>query len=424
MARWSLLIVTERYPFPGGDSAFVGDEIEILARHFDRIVVAPQKAMGVPEQMPIRTELFLGLAKDLRRAESLPWGFIALIKEIPSALFSGEKRPARRHLDVLDFGKLLHYLRKARISRRSLLPVLERLRDEKVIVYTFWLNAVTYGLSQLKPTFPDMRLISRSHGADLYLERHRHGFIPFRARTLRELDALCLVADSTRGYMSVKYPTIVDRFHTFGLGTPDYAIGKAFQKDAGNRKLIYLVSCSSLSQVKRVDRIIDALAVLGSKILTGIVWVHFGGGTLERELEEQARERLVGIQYRFAGRTEKTKILEFYRNNDIAGFISASESEGGRPVSIMEALCFGIPIVAPNVGGIPEIVNDKNGILYVPEADPVEISQAILRILNDPDPVFRRNEARKTWESICQAEKNYTDFAEFLLGLYTKQGGE
>ena len=48
--------------------------------------------------------------------------------------------------------------------------------------------------------------------------------------------------------------------------------------------------------------------------------------------------------------------------NDFDLFVNMSLSEG-IPVSIMEAISFGIPIIATNVGGNAEIVNDETGVL-------------------------------------------------------------
>lgn len=58
--------------------------------------------------------------------------------------------------------------------------------------------------------------------------------------------------------------------------------------------------------------------------------------------------------------------------NDFDLFVNMSLSEG-IPVSIMEAISFGIPIIATNVGGNAEIVNDETGVLI-----PVNIDQAAL----------------------------------------------
>ena len=64
-------------------------------------------------------------------------------------------------------------------------------------------------------------------------------------------------------------------------------------------------------------------------------------------------------------------------------FVLASNNEG-LPVAVMEALALGLPIVATNVGGVPEAVNATNGIL-VPARDAVALAEAIAALKSDPD---------------------------------------
>lgn len=64
-------------------------------------------------------------------------------------------------------------------------------------------------------------------------------------------------------------------------------------------------------------------------------------------------------------------------------FVLPSLSEG-RPSVIMEAMASGKPVIATNVGGIPELVNDQTGILVNPE-DPVGLAEAINKLLEDKE---------------------------------------
>ena len=74
------------------------------------------------------------------------------------------------------------------------------------------------------------------------------------------------------------------------------------------------------------------------------------------------------------------KLSEIYNKNDI--FILPSISEG-IPKVLLEAMAKGLPIIATNVGGIPDIIKDReNGILTAP-ASPYEIVKAIKLIIKD-----------------------------------------
>ena len=71
------------------------------------------------------------------------------------------------------------------------------------------------------------------------------------------------------------------------------------------------------------------------------------------------------------GNTANRDIQRFYSENYISAFISLSSTEGV-PVSFTEALSYGIPIFATDVGGNGELVNDSNGYLTMFNNDNTE----------------------------------------------------
>ena len=78
------------------------------------------------------------------------------------------------------------------------------------------------------------------------------------------------------------------------------------------------------------------------------------------------------------GFQDNEKIMDFYRNNPIDIFINVSTNEGV-PVSIMEAISFGIPIIATNVGGTNEIViNNITGWLVDKDKVEKELPDALM----------------------------------------------
>jgi len=175
--------------------------------------------------------------------------------------------------------------------------------------------------------------------------------------------------------------------------------------------VLTIASCSNLVSVKRVDRMIDALSQYGGRVH----WIHFGDGPLKEELEAQARKLPGNIGWRFAGARPNGEIMEFYRTNYIDVFVNVSESEGV-PVSIMEALSFGIPVVATDVGGTHEIVEDgENGLLLKPDFEADELMKAVNAVVEMGENCRRR--AREIWQEKCDAEKNYREFYQQIVEL-------
>jgi glycosyltransferase involved in cell wall biosynthesis len=124
------------------------------------------------------------------------------------------------------------------------------------------------------------------------------------------------------------------------------------------------------------------------------------------------------IKYKFLGYLNNEDIYTFYKNNNVNAFINVSSSEG-IPVTIMEALSFSIPIIATNVGGVSEIVDDRNGILMSPNPATKEISDAIINLIELSDNQFEImcQRAYETWSNDYCAAKNYRNFTDQILNL-------
>jgi len=200
------------------------------------------------------------------------------------------------------------------------------------------------------------------------------------------------------------------------LGVNDYGIISKPNKS----NLFHIVSCSFLTPVKRVDKIINALSVL-SEQLTNIklIWTHIGSGPLEKTLKDLANEMLSqkeNVNFNFVGHLDNQDVYKFYKKNKVDVFINVSESEGV-PVSIMEAMSCHIPIVAPNIGGIGEMVEDKeSGILLSNKCEVKELIDALKNIQ------FFKSEAvrEKSYNIFLEkynAKKNYKNFIEDLKSL-------
>lgn len=110
-----------------------------------------------------------------------------------------------------------------------------------------------------------------------------------------------------------------------------------------------------------------------------VVWLAIGQGPLEDEIRQLAIDLDLGPRFRMLGHQPDAARL-------VAGcdvFALASRSEG-YPVSVMEALALGLPVVATAVGGIPEAVRDGVEGLLVPVHRPDLLAEAVSRIVRDP----------------------------------------
>jgi glycosyltransferase involved in cell wall biosynthesis len=129
-----------------------------------------------------------------------------------------------------------------------------------------------------------------------------------------------------------------------------------------------LLNVASLDEKKRHTDLLDALARLDLEYTLDVA----GEGELAERLKGRA-EYLGLDRVRFLGPQSQQQVAERMREAD--AFVLSSQFEN-LPVVLLEAVASGLPIVATNVGGVPEIVDDTTGVL-VPPRDPAALAKGI-----------------------------------------------
>jgi len=105
-----------------------------------------------------------------------------------------------------------------------------------------------------------------------------------------------------------------------------------------------------------------------------------GEGPLRSALEAQVgREGLEGWIH-FLGR--RNDVPDILHAGDVFVFPSRWE---GFPVAVMEAMAAGLPVVASDVGGISELVQEGKTGMLVPPKDPIALFESLRKLLNDRD---------------------------------------
>ncbi len=175
-----------------------------------------------------------------------------------------------------------------------------------------------------------------------------------------------------------------------------------------------IISCSNIIRIKRLDLVIDAL----SKINFFVEWTHIGEGDLKEKIIKEASILPANIKANFKGYMKNEELREYYSRNHLDLFLNVSESEGV-PVSIMEALSAGIPVFATNAGGTSELIDDRIGKLLPIDLTADKLSKEIENYFYQPEieKLKLRENARKRWNELANAEKVYSSFVEFLTGI-------
>lgn len=405
-----LVLFTSKFPFGMGEE-FLEAEILHLSRFFNRIMLVPQQTSEVRRPLPANVAVDRGLAD--RRSGRFGRFLSATWCCLSSQEFYRELRRRPRTTFQLAALKALvrslhqaHHVRgwlNASRSSKALAP--------RVVFYTYWCGPATYRLGADRRSADEYTVISRAHRYDLYEEQTKHAYIPLRPETIRHVDRIFLVSAHAQHYLETRYPSASEKFCVSRLGVEDPGTLTPPSFDGTLR----VVSCSFLTQVKRIHLIIDSLASLAARQPSlRIEWNHLGDGPLRQQLEGRASRLLPPqVSWQFHGYLANDLVFEFYRTHHIDVFINCSESEG-LPVSIMEAQSCGIPVVATAVGGTPEVVNSENGVLLRPQITPEEVARALEDCVDVPLMRQKRLSSRAMWDAKCNASVNYALFAQAL----------
>lgn len=130
--------------------------------------------------------------------------------------------------------------------------------------------------------------------------------------------------------------------------------------------------------------IFDLLKTIGNskKEFEGEILLRVAGNGETDRLRESIKNWKLEKLVHFVGWVDSQKKEELFRSSDI--FILPSYKEG-LPLSILEAMSFGLPIIASNVGGIPDLIYKyQNGILVEP-GNQIEIKNAIQNLITNKD---------------------------------------
>jgi glycosyltransferase involved in cell wall biosynthesis len=158
---------------------------------------------------------------------------------------------------------------------------------------------------------------------------------------------------------------------------------------------------------KGVPYLIEAMKLLPSEYTLTIV----GAG----DATESWKALAVGqARICFAGKLSAEALAEAYQSHDIFALPAILDSRGdteGLGVVLVEAVAAGLPIVASNVGGIPDVVEDGVTGLLVPEKDPQALARALQKLGQDAALAgklvagARAKVAREfTWDAVTRKE--------------------
>lgn len=168
-----------------------------------------------------------------------------------------------------------------------------------------------------------------------------------------------------------------DKFRVIYNGVPaaNYSPSSVVRSLSSVVRLIFV---GRLAEPKKPELTIKAIGLLPLDLKNEIKFTIVGDGPKKESLRQLAEKEKIDVD--FKGTLPRDKTMEEMARADIFVFVSAWE---GFPYTILEAMSVGLPVIASNVGGVSEAVNESNGFLVSNEAD--KISEVLLKLINNKE---------------------------------------
>ncbi len=406
-----ILYITHQYPNVGGDTAFIETEMKYVSKKMDEVYVLShgninKECVAVPSNVHI---LYFNFRKNKL------YTLLLCISSLFNSYFWKEVR------NIIVKKKKLCCLKEALLflvqAEKEAKQIQKIITKNKIrLLYTFWFYRSTLAciIAKLKLGIDEINIFTRTHRSDLYELRNQNNYQAYKIQMTDYVKKIFFISKEGKEYYMKTFDSDQsNKYKLSYLGTENPTPLKQHTYE----KSINLLSVSYVVPVKRIFLIVDSL-VRCSKENISIKWTHIGGGSDFFTIKNLAEENLnnTSISFNFIGELPNQKVHEYYRTNDVDLFVNMSESEG-LPVSMMEAMSFGVPVIATDVGGVREIVDSHSGWLLSKDLCNEEFVEVIKEWCNysSEQKKQKSQNAYNKWNLYFNAEINYQTFSNELL---------
>lgn len=400
-----IVLECERYIQP-----FMRAMLNVAQEHYDRIIIITNP---LKKGDSINSEKISHIEIDNKTRKmsiiSAPFKFFTI-----DSLKQTFKCAAQGRLNKEYLNSLKLYLCYGTAFYKAALPyVKEAIKNGELHMLSCWFFVDAYVVARFKKNFPKIKAYSLAHSFEIDPLKNKFVDLTFNEWKHKYLDRIFFISnkmldiynETTHHKFAEKY---AEQMNVSYLGCIKLFEGLNPIKD---KQKIRIVSCSYVHPVKRIDLIMDTLK---DWTYCAIEWVHMGNGVLLEEMQNRASvvmKENSNITIDFKGYVSNEDVQKYYTEEQVDIFINLSSSEGV-PVAIMEAIAYGIPVVATDVGGVSEIIDEKHGLLIAPDAKAEEIKKELEKFIEryKCDAENMRISAYEFWKSRFDANKNYVSF--------------
>ena len=185
------------------------------------------------------------------------------------------------------------------------------------------------------------------------------------------------------------------------------------EKEKRADSVITIGIVKTLEPVYGINYLIEAFDMLVSKYVNlPLKLIIVGDGSQREPLEKQARE--LGGKVVFMGRVPHAEVPQVFAEMDIVVIPSLAESFG---VAAAEALACEKPVIASNVGGLPEVVIDNENGFLCPPGNAKAIYKKLDILIHDKE---RREKYGKSGRNFVEQNYNWENNADLMYSHYKR----
>lgn len=391
--------------FPGdlySEKAFVESELQAMRGAFDRIILLPcdrtPRVMGYDKSLPDGVLADWSLMDDPvthSRLFKIFWTFHPFVLRsllMMAGEASGPAQWAKGIFQAINTVTIGRVVRKV-IRRYGLTPA-------DTVLYSLWFHNSAAALARIAAK-EGWHIATRAHTSDIYDEQ-----MVFRSRRMRDrilfaVDRVFSISGHGRDYLASRFPRHAAKFMHIPLGsTRIFKPGSRARETGSRRDETVFLTVARLDPVKRLDLIMDALAEVARRNpARTISWHVIGDGECMTDLRDRAdRTALPNFYVRFEGMKENLDIQRRYATDPPDWFVMMSYSEGV-PVSMGEAMSYGVPVISTDVGSVAELADSGCALLLPRDIDAREAAAAIQPVIFDSATRDKMgNAALERWE--------------------------
>jgi colanic acid/amylovoran biosynthesis glycosyltransferase len=397
-----LVIFTDSYPF-GSAEPFLADELDYLAATFGEILIIPlnygssKEARALPCNVSC-TKPILNSTKN-----KMELAMRGLLNCAPIGKYLGEllRQKATSSAKAMWSWGIGLLLSRSILSSKQVRCILKD--DNYTTLYFYWGIRSSYIIPLINNSKGGEKIAVRFHGSDTY-EETNGGYIPLREQQLAGIDRCYFCSEFGRKYVENRYPFVQAKAEVSRLGVHERGICQP-----STDGVFRILTLSNMVPLKRLDLLVSALMHATIRI----EWTHIGDGETWESVTLSAKRLPPNVKASFLGRMPNSQVIEYLSQKPTDLFVNVSSTEGV-PVSIMEALSMGIPVLATAVGGSPEIVDDTVGRLVPPNISAIALMHEIATIAMHSSHQTLRSNARNRWADRCNASTLYQQFCQSI----------